>query len=109
MHQPGTDLINEININTGIELSPGLTLEELRLALAMHINRLIKNDFQKLIYLLYRVDVSEQKLTTILGRNQGADACEIIATLLIERQLQKIESRRQYKMPDNDIDEAERW
>ena len=65
--------------------------------LAAWINNLILNDFDKLISVLYRIDVSETKLKLMLAENKEEDAAKMIALLIIERQLQKIKSRKQFK------------
>ena len=49
------------------------------------INECIKHDFSKLVQLLYRIDVSEQKLKTILQANPNEDAGKHIANLMLER------------------------
>jgi hypothetical protein len=77
--------------------------------LADKINELVQNDFQKLISILYRLDVSEEKLKHLLKENTQSDAGLIITELIIERQLQKIKSRKQFRRRDNNIDENERW
>lgn len=77
--------------------------------LAVRINELIQNDFQKLIAALYRLDVSEEKLKRLLKENSGSDAGLIITDLIIERQVQKIKSRQQFHQRDNNIDENEKW
>ena len=77
--------------------------------IAERINELIQNDFQKLVSVLYRMDISEEKLKNLLKENQGIDAGHIITDLMIERQLQKLKSRRQFNRRDNDIDENEKW
>lgn len=77
--------------------------------IAERINELIQNDFQKLVSVLYRMDISEEKLKSLLKDNQGIDAGHIITDLMIERQLQKIKSRRQFSKRDNNIDENEKW
>lgn len=73
------------------------------------INELIENDFNRLIQMLYRLDISESKLKKLLQTHKNTDAAEIIADLIIERQLEKIKSRRAYKQRDSDIDENEKW
>ena|SRR3982750_1663123 len=86
-----------------------------RESLSPLINDLINNDFEKLVQILYRLDIDEKKLRNILAANlpagrqdTGLDAGEIIAGLVIERQLQKIRSRREFKRDEN-IDEDEKW
>jgi len=75
--------------------------------LAAKINHLINTDFSALVQLLYTLDISELKLKSILA-NTNANAAQLIATLIIERQLEKIESRRAFKKQE-DIPENERW
>ncbi|HEX7905319.1 MAG TPA: hypothetical protein VF487_15710 [Chitinophagaceae bacterium] len=85
-----------------------------RQALIDAINRLLEKGFQKLVAILYRLDVSETKLKNLLSENPNADAAVIIAELMIERQVQKIKSRQhsdsyRNRQRDNDMDENEKW
>jgi hypothetical protein len=84
------------------------SMEELREKLAAHINQLIVSDFERLVSLLYRIDVSEKKLTHLLETNRGTQAGQMIADLIIERQIQKIASREQFRNSGDSIDE-EKW
>lgn len=77
--------------------------------LAEKINYLIVNDFNKLIQILYRADISEQKLKGMLAENTSEDAGKIIGALFIERQMQKIKSRRDNRRDHENISEDERW
>jgi|SRR5436190_21840569 hypothetical protein len=77
--------------------------------LAEKINELINNDFQKLVSVLYRMDVSESKLKQLLNENPGTNAAFIITDLMIERQEQKIISRQQFKKKDENISDDEKW
>jgi hypothetical protein len=104
-----TELIE--NLNTTLELTiPGNSnSEELLHWLSLHVNQLIQTDFQKLVYLLYRVDVSETKLKDLLEKDPERDAGSIIADLVIERQLQKIKSRKEFHEKSNNISDEEKW
>jgi hypothetical protein len=53
--------------------------------LIVYINDCINQDFNKLVQLLYRIDVSENKLKTILQSNPTEDAAKLIAAVIIER------------------------
>jgi hypothetical protein len=77
--------------------------------LAEKINELITNDFQKLVTILYRMDVSEIKLKQLLNENPGTNAALIIADLMIERQAEKIRSREQFSKRDENISDDEKW
>lgn len=85
-----------------------ISYDELLQYLTCRVNDLLKDDFAALIQLLYRMDISEEKLRYLLVMNKGDMAGEIIAKLMIERQVQKIESRRLFKKND-DITEEEKW
>jgi len=103
------EIISVLRKEMAIELPENILLRDATIKLAAHINTLIQTDFQRLVSLLYRIDVSENKLRSLLEKNPGADAGLIIAELIIERQLQKIKSRRQFTRRDNNIDENEKW
>lgn len=77
--------------------------------LAEKINDLINNDFQKLVSILYRMDVSETKLKQLLNDNPGTNAAFIITDLMIERQKQKLISRQQFRKKDENISDDEKW
>lgn len=81
---------------------------ELKEKLANHINNLINNDFEKLVYYLYRIDVNENKMRNLLEQKEGENAAGLIADLIIERQLQKIESRK-ISSKDDSIPDDDRW
>lgn len=78
-------------------------------ALADFINQLILEDFEKLVTLLYRIDVSEKKLKTMLAEHSMSDAGKIIAQLIIDRQIQKIKTRNEIHTQDDASSEEERW
>ena len=80
----------------------------LRTALAAWVNELIQHNFSELIRVLYRVDISENKLKFLLQEKVGEDAAFIIADLIIERQLQKIKTRQQFQQPPPE-NEEDRW
>jgi hypothetical protein len=78
--------------------------------LAIAINSLLTSHFDKLISILYRMDVSEIKLRKLLTDHPEEDAGRMIAELMVERQAQKIRSRQQFKKTNNEnIDENEKW
>lgn len=77
--------------------------------LAKKINALIKDDFNLLIQILYRIDVNETRLKQVLKDNPNEDAGKIIAALLIERQLQKINTREQFKRKNDNFSDEEKW
>jgi hypothetical protein len=86
-----------------------LRIESLsRAQLVDYIHQLIDSDFQRLVQLLYRLDVSEEKLKNLLADNPSGDSGAIIAQLITERIEQSRKTRESFKQ-QNDISEEERW
>ena len=72
-----------------------------RQLLIQRIEELIHRDFEKLKWILYRIDVSERKLNDAL-QNSEADAATVMADLIIQRQIEKAESRKKFGGNEND-------
>ena len=108
MAAPVNSIIASINNSLGLELKESISTDELKNLLSLHIHHLINNDFNKLVGILYRIDVSETKLRQLLENNPAEDAGIIIAELIIERQIQKINSRKENKS-NNIIPEDDKW
>lgn len=90
------ELIRGINKQTGSGFPESMLLPEFQEKLRVFINDLIQHDFQKLVSILYTMDVDENRLKSILKENEGKDTAVIIAGLVIERELQKIATRNQF-------------
>lgn len=76
--------------------------------LAEFIHQLIDKDFSRLVQLLYRLDVSEAKLRSVLLEHPTGDAGEMIAQLILERIAQKEKNKQLFKQ-QGDIPEDEKW
>jgi len=70
---------------------------EIKSRLTSFINNLLDSDIEGLLSLLYRIDVSEQKVKTILATADQGEMAKKIAVLIIERQIQKIITRTKYE------------
>jgi hypothetical protein len=106
-------LIEDLNRAYGWELNPtpADAQEALETMLAEKVNGMIRENFDQLLQLLYRIDINEQRLRRLLVENEGEDAGRIIARLIMERQWEKMESRRQFRQdkPTDESDGEERW
>ncbi len=119
-------LIRSLRSDLGIEIIEKDSYEKIHTQLAAYLNELVKNDFDKLLAWLYRIDVYEEKLKVLLQQHPQEDAGNIMATLIIERQLEKIKTREQFGPGDSNppacppydsgrragqagIDELEKW
>ncbi len=72
------------------------------------INELIKNDFSRLVQILYRIDVSEAKLKNILNSNPNEDAGKLIAQVILERLAATKKARESFNMQPRIDDTEER-
>jgi hypothetical protein len=96
-------------IQEQIEKEAGIALKEnWQTSFQEYINHLINNDFEKLVFLLYRIDVSEQKIKTLLENTSALNAGELIAEAIFERIEEKKAAREKYKQT-GEISEEEKW
>ena len=102
-------LIENIRKDMAIALPDKISFVELEELLTIYANQLIQKDFQKLVTLLYRIDVSEAKLKYLLQLQRDENAGNIIAKLIIERQVEKMKSRQRFSKHNDDISEEEKW
>lgn len=72
------------------------------------ISYLLQHDFEKLIFILYRIDVNESKLKATIKENPSRPEY-IIAKMIIERQIEKINSRENNKNNFSSDSEEEKW
>ncbi len=99
-----------LNQSLDIELPNSASMDDLENVLAAHINSMITTDMNRLLNLLYRLDIDENRLRVMLEQTTDTDASVIVARLIIERQIQKLQSRQNFKHTDeNEIDETDKW
>ena len=105
-------IINELQSELSLEGIKVISLDDLEKKWASHFNYLIQNDFSGMLNLFYRIDISEDKLRRVLRENPDENAGKLITTLVIERLLQKLRSRKEFQSRSesfsNDSDE-EKW
>jgi|SRR5215203_5934353 len=90
------------------EQLPVAQKEALRKQLIEYINHLLVRDFNKVVQILYMVDVNEAKLKLVIEQNPTTETAVIIVDLLIERQDQKIEMKKSFRSNEN-IPDDEKW
>lgn len=72
-------------------------LEEFRIYLTEKMKDLLDNNFNLLINTLYRIDISEKKLSGLFASKNKESIPERLAELIIDRQIQKINFRKRYR------------
>lgn len=104
---------NRVRFHLNLEVPCFHSTEQFMKCLQEYVNHLLVNDFQKLIQLLYRMDISEERIRAVLEEKKQEDAGLLIAALMIERELAKARSREEYRQTpprkDPDVEWAETW
>ncbi len=83
-------------ISTDFEIEDMVTEDMLRARLIEAFAYLLDNNISKMMNILYRTDVDEEKLKKLLISNSDLPSAEVIAEAYISRQKQKIETRKKY-------------
>ena len=89
LSQPGFESL--INFNDY------LSLEELKIYLSDKIADMMQKNINLLLSTLYRIDIDENKVRALFSGVIKGDIPQGLASLIIERQLQKIHFRNKYK------------
>lgn len=76
--------------------------ERFRSLLELKIQELIDHDFQQLLWRLYRADVDENILRGRLDKASPDKACSIIAEMIIEREVKKLKTRKNFSSDTKD-------
>lgn len=106
MNEPSIN-VDEILNDLPIEWRGRFTGGSLEQELERIIGSMIEKDIEKLLYLLYRIDVDEEKIKLAL-RAPTDHHGRLIARLIIQRQQEKITARNNSERR-SDIPEDERW
>lgn len=83
-------------IENDFELENELSAEQLREKMVHAFSWLLDNDISKMMNILYRADVDEERLKSLLISRSQLPSAEVIADEYISRQMQKIETRKKY-------------
>lgn len=81
---------SELAINEA-ELSHEILLSRL----TRIVSYLLEKDFGKLLQVLYRIDISEDRLKAALASNE-AEPPLLISRMILDREMQKVETRKKY-------------
>ncbi len=65
--------------------------------LQREIQILLNKDLQKLLNILYRIDISEDKTKEVLAMSNHDQMAEMFTKLIVQRELQKVETRKKYR------------
>jgi len=97
---------NALKSDWDIILPDKFSEEEILRRLADRIVTILERGPDTFCQLMYRLDISEKKLNAILNED---DVALKIARLIYDRQLQKIQSRRENSKPGDNADPELKW
>ncbi|KIO75497.1 hypothetical protein TH53_20260 [Pedobacter lusitanus] len=83
-------------ISNDFELEEELSSAQLREKMIYAFSWLLDNDISKMMNILYRTDVDEERLKSLLISRSQLPSAEVIADEYIRRQMQKVETRKKY-------------
>jgi hypothetical protein len=81
--------------------------DELFDQLDVHIANLLNTSYQRLMSLLYQVDVGEAKLAKLIDNRPGSSISEVITEAILERELLKVLTRLYFKRMDSNSKDSE--
>ncbi len=74
-----------------------INFDELKIYLTEKLTYLLEHKYDKLLNILYKIDVSEEKLGELFSSSNRDSIPTALAELIIERQLQKVKFRQLHK------------
>lgn len=83
-------------VGKDFELPQDISENQLREVLVKAFEYLVEDDFSKLVQILYRADVDQDKLKQLLENAENASSGEVIADAYIARQKAKLEIWNKY-------------
>ena len=78
-------------------LAPTMTMEDVRRYVRDEVGRLLDQNPGLLMSILYRIDVAESDVQDVLSNSPHEVIPERLADLIIERQVEKLQTRRAYR------------
>jgi hypothetical protein len=87
-----------------------ITEAQLEMALSERISYMIEHELERLFSILYRLDVSEQKVHAALKLENEIPSALAVARLIIARQKEKAATRMRYREEEPDFeDDVTEW
>ena len=89
--------LNQPGFESLINFNDTLSLEEIKKYLAEKIAVMMEKNFDLLLSSLYRIDIDENKVRELFSKGIRENIPQGLASLIIERQIQKLYYRNKYK------------
>ena len=96
IEQTAEIIARDLNLSPNFSGQGLETLEDIKTRLEPVIGHLLDHEFERLLQVLYRIDVDEDKVREVLTQSTPGKIAREITDLVIERQRQKIITRNWY-------------
>jgi hypothetical protein len=101
-HQPTEDTVRQTSLqfHRDFELSQAeefATFQALQEKIAAEVSYLLRNNPERLLNLMYRLDIDENKFRFIIQNGLEANIAQQLAELVLEREMQKVYWRNKYR------------
>jgi hypothetical protein len=87
----------ELENSFEIKRAEDISLNEIKKRLVSVIRDLLDRDLERLLSILYLIDVSQEKTDEIFSIDSKDDMAPLLADAVIQRQLEKLETRMKYR------------
>jgi hypothetical protein len=89
--------INKLGIEDLPEKDGPHSLNELKKYLTVKISELLDSNYSKLLNTLYLIDLDERRLHELFSGKNREIIPQVLADMIIERQVQKFNNRKKYR------------
>ena len=89
--------INKLGIEDLPEKDGPHSLNELKKYLTVKISELLDSNYSKLLNTLYLIDLDERRLHELFSGKNREVVPQVLADMIIERQVQKFNNRKKYR------------
>ena len=101
------DILNELKKDFPLQIREKISRESILLQLELRLSELLQQNAEAFFQLMYRLDISETKLTAALEHKD--DTVSHLAHIIYDRQVERVASRKKYADPPASDDADLTW
>ena len=80
-----------------VDAKPDMTEEEILMILTLRVKEFLDNDRNLLLSYLYRLDIPQNQILTVLRVTNIIPPEESLARLILNRQIERVKTKKKYK------------
>ena len=90
-------IIKDFNLEEDQFDNVSADLQDIKKRLIQVLDYMLTKDFERLLNAMYRLDINETLFRDVIEGQKGNNISELLADLIIDRELQKVQTRLKYK------------